>query len=216
MTLATLQPLTSLWPYAHSSHLGFIGVGGGTFYLHHPLWGLIHTAVIWGLLGWGGAGKHSTYIIRFVVAHVRMALATLQVSLLSGLMSQQLFKVYWGGIGNIVLTSSALRPYAHRSHLSLLGWGGAGKHSTCIIRFVVAHVSMTLATLQAFTSFWPFAHSSYLRFIGVGGKHSTCIIRFEALFSQQGFIHLVSTLASNQPAPLEQVHSFGIKSTSSS
>ena len=24
-------------PYAHSSHLGFIGVEGGTFYLHHPL-----------------------------------------------------------------------------------------------------------------------------------------------------------------------------------
>ena len=29
MTLANLQALTSFWPYAHSSHLGFIGVVGG-------------------------------------------------------------------------------------------------------------------------------------------------------------------------------------------
>ena len=46
MALAILQALTSFWPYAHSSHLGFIGVEGrwgegqgegGTFYLHHQL-----------------------------------------------------------------------------------------------------------------------------------------------------------------------------------
>ena len=43
---------SALRPYAHSSHLGFIGVGGGTFYyLHHLLWGLMLTAAIQGLLG---------------------------------------------------------------------------------------------------------------------------------------------------------------------
>ena len=54
-------------PYAQSSHLGFIGVGG----------------------------EHSTYIISF-----------------EALCSQQPFRVYWGGGGNILLTSSVLRLYA--------------------------------------------------------------------------------------------------------
>ena len=43
----------------------------------------------------------------------------------------------------------------------------SGEQSTYIISFV-SHVGTTLATLQALTSFWPFAHSSHLGFIGVG------------------------------------------------
>ena len=95
MTLATLQALTSFWPYAHSSHSGFIGVGGegGTFYLHHPLcftgrYDLRHPTgsdfilafcsqqpfrVYWG----GGRGERSTCITRFV-SQVGMTFATLQ------------------------------------------------------------------------------------------------------------------------------------------
>ena len=92
--------------YAHISHLGFIGVGGG---------------------------EHSTYIIRF-----------------EALCSQQpfrSFRVYWGGVGNILLTSSVLRPYAHSSHLGFIGVGG-GKHSTYIIRFEA------LCSQQPFRAYW--------------------------------------------------------------
>ena len=42
------------------------------------------------------------------------------------LCSQQPFKVHWGGGGNILLTSSALRPYAHSNHLGFFWGGGAG------------------------------------------------------------------------------------------
>ena len=152
---------------------------------------------------WGGGGEHSTYIIRFVVAHVSMTLATLQ-------------------------PLASLGPYAHSSHLGFIGvgaehstyiirfealcsqqpfrvyWGGGGEHSTYIIRFVVAHFSMTLATLQPLTSLWPYAHSSHVGFIGVGGRNillTSSALRPYAHSRHLGFIHLVSTLASHQPAP---------------
>ena len=165
---------SALRPYAHSSHLGFLGVGGGTFYLHHPLWGLMLTEAISRLLGcWRGnilltssalrpyahsshsgllvlAGEHSTYIIRF-----------------EALCSQQPFRVYWCWRGNILLTSSPLRPYAHSSHLGVIGLGGGLLFTSSALR--------------------PYAHSSHFAFIGVGGGTSTYIIRFEALCSQQPF-----------------------------
>ena len=75
------------------------------------------------------------------------------------------------------------------------GEGGAGReHYTCIISFV-SHVGMTLATLHALTSFWPYAQSSHLKFIGVGGgegrgEYSTYIISF--------FLHVGMILATIQ------------------
>ena len=74
-TLATLQALTSFWPYAHSSHLGFFlvwwrrGGRGGTFYLHHQFC----------FTRWHDS-CHSTGSYFFLA-----------------LCSQQTFRVYWGG-----------------------------------------------------------------------------------------------------------------------
>ena len=106
MTLATLQPLPSLWPCAHSSHFGFIGVGGDILLTSSALRPYAHSSHL-GFIGVGGnipltssalrpcahsshlgftgvvGGELSTYIIRF-----------------EALCSQQPFRVYWGGGGH--------------------------------------------------------------------------------------------------------------------
>ena len=167
---------SALRPYAHSSHSGFIGgehstyiirfeafcslkpfrvYWGGTFYLHHPLWGLLLTAAIEGLLGGnilltssvlkpsahsshlgfiGVGGEHSTYIIRC-----------------EALCSQQPFRVNWGVVGKLLLTSSALRPFAHSSHLGFIGVGGG-------------NILLTYSAVR------PYAHNSHLGFIGGAGN----------------------------------------------
>ena len=99
MTLATLQALTSFWPYAHSKHLGFIGMGGkqGNTLLIISFVSQVGTTLATLYTGsyfflalcsqqpvrayWGGGrgerGEHSTYIISFA-SRVGMTLATLQ------------------------------------------------------------------------------------------------------------------------------------------
>ena len=152
MTLATLQALTSFWPYAHSCHLGFIGVGENILLISSALRPHAHSSHLYRLywdggehstyitrfeascsqqpfrLYWGGGGgEHSTYLIRFVVAHVSMTLATLQ-ALTSFWPYSHSSHLGFIGVGeNILLTSSALRPYAHSRHLGFIGmWGRGG------------------------------------------------------------------------------------------
>ena len=76
--------------------------------------------------------------------------------------SQQPFRVYWGGAG------------------------GRGKSFTYIISFV-SHVGMFLATLQALTSFCPYAHGSHLGLIGVegmGGRGETLHLHHQLCFTR--------------------------------
>ena len=57
MTLATLQPLTYLWPYAHSNHSRFIGVGGKHSTYIIRIEALCSQQPFRVLLGWGGGGN---------------------------------------------------------------------------------------------------------------------------------------------------------------
>ena len=119
-TLATLQALTSFWPYAHSSHLGFFWCGGGegegvehstyiisfvsrvgmtlaTLQALTSFWPYAHSKHL-GFIGMGGKQGNTLLIISFV-SQVGTTLATLYTGsyFFLALCSQQAFRAYWGG-----------------------------------------------------------------------------------------------------------------------